>query len=207
MIERVENILIPAGQYLVINGKGRITESALMVTSSPALRDALLDVLKAIVTDRHAVQDTLFVNGTPVGDFVACVLNEDINFEGLHFTPYKCKGTPDIFHAQREKERMVQILRGNFAVFMRRAQRKTYGTEIDRQEAWTAAVAANDQIEALTGARLPWPAEEGGTCPICLTEDALTMVRAGDCYCHTSPPCGSCTSAVLTCQHCGEEYH
>lgn len=61
------------------------------------LKDALRDVLKAICTDRHAVQDTLWVNGTPVGDFIMCALDEDIDLDELQNAPYRCKKTGEMF--------------------------------------------------------------------------------------------------------------
>jgi hypothetical protein len=61
------------------------------------LKNALRDVLKAIISDRHAVQDTLWVNGSPVGDFIGCTLNEEIDLDDLQTAPYRCKKTNDIF--------------------------------------------------------------------------------------------------------------
>lgn len=69
------------------------------------LKNALRDVLKAICTDRHAVQDTLWVNGTPVGDFIMCALDEDIDLEELQNAPYRCKRTRDLF-----KEELLEAL-------------------------------------------------------------------------------------------------
>jgi len=60
------------------------------------LKNTLRDVLKAIVTDRHAVQDTLWVNGTPVGDFIMCALDEEIDLDELQNRPYRCKSTGEL---------------------------------------------------------------------------------------------------------------
>jgi len=45
--------------------------------------------------------------------------------------------------------------------------------------------------------------EEDGKCPECGKLGLSFAVH--DCSCHINPPCGSCTSAVLTCAGCGFE--
>jgi Lar family restriction alleviation protein len=62
------------------------------------LRNALRDVLKAIAFDNpHAVQDTIWVNGSPIGDFIMCALDEEIDLDELQNAPYRCKKTGDMF--------------------------------------------------------------------------------------------------------------
>lgn len=66
------------------------------VPEEERLKDALRDVLKAIVSDRHAVQDTIWVNGSPVGDFIMCALDEEIDLDELQNAPYRCKRTGEL---------------------------------------------------------------------------------------------------------------
>lgn len=80
------------------NARAALTEhEAVDAAEVKGLKDALRDVLKAIVSDRHAVQDTLWVNGTPVGDFIMCALDEEIDLDELQNAPYRCKKTDDMF--------------------------------------------------------------------------------------------------------------
>lgn len=69
------------------------------VAEVEGLKNALRDVLKAIVSDRHAVQDTIWVNGTPIGDFIQCDLDEEIDLDELQNAPYRCKKTGDMLAA------------------------------------------------------------------------------------------------------------
>lgn len=62
------------------------------------------------------------------------------------------------------------------------------------------ALHRNDQPAVLH--EVDWHKDEGDTCPVCAAED-LTVARSGDCSCHISPPCGSCTDAALECTTCG----
>lgn len=49
--------------------------------------------------------------------------------------------------------------------------------------------------------------EEGMSCPE-LCGGTLAYPKVENCSCHVSPPCGACTSTVLTCDKCGwEESH
>jgi len=61
------------------------------------LKDALRDVLKAVAFDNpHGVQDTIWVNGSPIGDFIMGVLDEDIDLDGLQSSPYRCDKTAEM---------------------------------------------------------------------------------------------------------------
>lgn len=50
------------------------------------------------------------------------------------------------------------------------------------------------------------PLDEGDHCPMDECDGELFYPQAEDCSCHIAPPCGACTSTVLTCNECGEEY-
>ena len=49
----------------------------------------------------------------------------------------------------------------------------------------------------------PFVPEDGGECPDRTCTGTLRWTRVGDCSCHISPPCGSCTSSPLVCDECG----
>jgi hypothetical protein len=50
------------------------------------------------------------------------------------------------------------------------------------------------------------PPSEGGRCPAC-GEDGALSYKVGDCSCHIMPPCPACTDARLKCVACGEEFN
>lgn len=70
------------------------------------LKNALRDVLAAIVKDRKAVQDTIWVGdgaaATPIGDFIMCALDEDIDLDELQNSPYRCNKTHEMFAKEQD---------------------------------------------------------------------------------------------------------
>lgn len=61
------------------------------------LKNVLRDVLKAVCMQNNGVEDTIFVNGSPIGDFIMGELDEDIELDALQNAPYRCKQTSDLF--------------------------------------------------------------------------------------------------------------
>lgn len=61
------------------------------------LKDVLRDVLKAVCSPNNGVEDTIWVGCDPIGDFIMCALNEDIDLDALQNAPYRCKQTLELF--------------------------------------------------------------------------------------------------------------
>lgn len=63
------------------------------------LHDTLRDVLKAVVSPENAdaVKDTIWVNGTPIGDFIGGAIDEEVDVDALQTSPYRCKKTAELF--------------------------------------------------------------------------------------------------------------
>lgn len=109
-----------------------MTEKPITGGDVEALRNTLRDVLKAIVSDRHAVQDTIWVNGTPIGDFIMCALDEDIDLDELQNAPYRCKRTGELNLAStgriRGEWRPISEAPENTTILATDGKRVDYGT-------------------------------------------------------------------------------
>jgi len=63
-----------------------------------SLKNALHDVLKAIIKPDNGVEDTIWVHDcSPIGDFIMGFLDEDIDLDALQNAPYRCKQTAEMF--------------------------------------------------------------------------------------------------------------
>lgn len=63
-----------------------------------SLKNALYDVLKAIIIPDNGVTDTIWISDCcPIGDFIMGFLDEDIDLDELQNAPYRCKQTYEMF--------------------------------------------------------------------------------------------------------------
>jgi uncharacterized CHY-type Zn-finger protein len=63
-----------------------------------SLKNALHDVLKAVITSDNGVTDTIWVSDcVPIGDFIMGFFDEEIDLDELQNSPYRCKKTLEMF--------------------------------------------------------------------------------------------------------------
>lgn len=62
------------------------------------LKNTLRDVMKSFCDEKnaHAIQDTIWVGSTPIGDFIGSAIGEDFDYDTLHSSPYRCKKTKEM---------------------------------------------------------------------------------------------------------------
>ena len=61
------------------------------------LKNAMLDILKAVITKDNGVVDTIWVDEVPIGDFIGGFFDEELDHDELQMSPYRCKKIEDMF--------------------------------------------------------------------------------------------------------------